>query len=69
MVVTMLKSSEIPWVENEEAAQLVKADPNTLSHEDLVKLAKALDVRLMRLWDKIGFEREHELVDYDKLKK
>ena len=65
----MLKSSELPWIENEEAGRLVKADPKSLSHEDLVKLVNALDVRLFRLWDKVSFERQHGLVNYAKFQK
>jgi hypothetical protein len=65
----MLKSSTLPWIENEEAARLVNADPKLLNQEDLLKLVSALDARLMRLWDKIGFECEHGLIDYSKLNK
>lgn len=60
----MLKSKDIPWVENEEVAALVKLNPASLNQEDLLKVVNALDVRLMRMWDKVGFEREKGLVDY-----
>ena len=65
----MLKSAELPWIEDTEAARLVKDDPKSLSHEDLVKLVNALDKRLVRLWDKVTFEREHNLVSYAKFQK
>lgn len=47
------------WNETEkeqEIVRLISSDPNSLTHEELVKLAIELDRRFIQLWDKVIFE-------------
>lgn len=42
-------------------------DVNLLSREEMISLIKELDRRFIQLWDKVIFERDRNLVDYNKL--
>lgn len=46
-----------------------QGDITTLSKEELIVLVKELDRRFSQLWDKVIFERDHDLLDYSKLTK
>jgi hypothetical protein len=64
----LLRCRDLPWPD--APAWLVNAmlgDPACLPHHELVMLLKEYDRRLFQLWDKVGFERKHELVDYSGL--
>ena len=56
------------WSEGEVKDLLQKA-PEELTQDELLKVVRDLDRRFMQLWDKVTFEGEHKLVDYDKLNK
>lgn len=42
-------------------------DVSKLSNAELLALVKELDRRFIQLWDKVVFEREHGLVNYENL--
>lgn len=64
-----LRSKETVWP---DASEQLKASlsfaPEQLTHKALVNLTRELDRRFMQLVEKVGFEKEHDLVDYAKLK-
>lgn len=63
-----LRSKDAFWHDS-DIVELLKKDLKYLNEEELRTLVSELDRRFMQLWDKVVFEREHELVDYSKLNK
>jgi hypothetical protein len=58
-----LKARLIPWPDADaELQDALSRDPRHLPHHVLVRLLKEYDRRLMQMWDKVGFERQHNLV-------
>jgi hypothetical protein len=58
-----LKARLIPWPDADaELQDALSRDPRHLPHHVLVRLVKEYDRRLMQMWDKVGFERQHNLV-------
>lgn len=65
-----LKSKNAYWDEGRpEIIESLNQNPKNLEKDALVALVLELDRRFMQLWDKVKFERENNLVDYEKLKK
>jgi hypothetical protein len=66
----LLKSSQLYWDPNNvEMVAAMKVAPQHLPKIILERLVKELDRRLMQMHDKVAFEREHGLVNYDLLNK
>jgi hypothetical protein len=66
----LLKSTQLYWDPNNvEIIAALKVAPQHLPKIILERLVKELDRRLMQMHDKVAFEREHGLVNYDLLKK
>lgn len=66
----LLKSRELFWDPNNvEIVAALKVAPQHLPKIILERLVKELDRRLMQMHDKVAFEREHGLVNYDLLDK
>ena len=63
-----LKAGKAHWDEG-KVKELLQRSPETLDKDEAMLVIRELDRRFMQLWDKVAFEREHGLVDYDKLKK
>jgi len=51
-----------------EVIDALEIPPEKMSNEQLLLVVRELDRRFMQLWDKVIFERQHNLVDYAKLK-
>jgi hypothetical protein len=68
--VPLLKSAQLYWDPNNvEIVAALKVAPQYLPKIILERLVKELDRRLMQMYDKVAFEREHGLVNYDLLDK
>lgn len=63
-----LKARNAHWDEG-KVKELLQKPPEELDKDEVMLVLRELDRRFMQLWDKVTFEREHGLVDYDKLKK
>lgn len=59
------------WAPEDGLIAKLRDNPETtlaqLSEEEKVHLVKELDRRMAQLWEKVQFERKHELVDYQPL--
>jgi hypothetical protein len=68
--VPLLKCRELFWDPNNvEMVAALKVAPQHLPKPTLVRLVHELNRRLMQMQDKVAFEREHNLVDYNLLEK
>lgn len=66
----LLRCRDIYWDESKpEIKAALQGDPSHLPHHVLVQLLREYDRRLMQMWDKVGFEGQHKLVDYSLLDK
>lgn len=59
-----LRSQNAYWEEHSQVAELLKLDPRDLSDDQKLLVIVELDRRFMQLWDKVKFERAHNLVNY-----
>jgi len=65
-----LRSASAYWSSDRpDTIAALKVAPEVLSNDDLVQLIRELDRRFIQLWDKVTFERRHDLVDYSRLPK
>ncbi|AME28651.1 hypothetical protein [Burkholderia sp. PAMC 26561] len=63
-----LRSAKAYWSSDRpDVLSALKVAPELLSNADLVHLIRELDRRFIQLWDKVTFERDHDLVDYSRL--
>lgn len=63
-----LRSAKAYWSpDRPDIIAALKVAPEVMCNADLVQLIRELDRRLIQLWDKVTFERDHDLVDYSRL--
>lgn len=64
-----LRSKVAYWSKDQkEIIHSLNQSPENLDRESLINLVRELDRRFIQLWDKVAFERERNLVDYERLK-
>lgn len=65
-------SPRVFWDENDGVMNKLRDNPRAaladMADEEIIHLIKELDRRFVQLWDKVAFERVHELTDYGRLR-
>jgi len=69
-IIQPLRSTVAYWdPDKPDIVSALSSNVDSLDKESLISLVRELDRRFIQLWDKVSFEQEHGLLDYEKLVK